>query len=216
MDINKENKKINTQNQSLNFIQNNIIKLNDDEKILRIKKYFTKIMQTLGLDILDDSLKNTPNRVSKMYVKEIFSGLNAKFNIQNISLFKNKYNFKEMLVQKNILLYSTCEHHFLPIIGKANIGYIPNKYIVGLSKINRIVNYFSRRPQVQERLTIQIVNFLEKTLKTKNIACTINAKHFCITIRGIKDYCSTTYTSEFRGLFKNNINIRNEFYNNIR
>ena len=154
------------------------------------------------MDMTDDSLKGTPKRVAKMYVSEIFSGLNPK-NKPKASTFDNKYKYGEVLVEKNITLYSTCEHHLLPIVGKAHIAYISNGNVVGLSKMNRIVQYYAQRPQVQERLTIQIVRELQNVLNTKDVACVIDAKHLCVNQRGIKDISSSTVTCEFGGVFKN-------------
>ena len=154
------------------------------------------------MDLSDDSIKGTPDRVAKMFVNEIFSGLNPK-NKPKSSTFENKYKYGEILIEKNITLYSTCEHHLLPIYGKAHVGYISNGNVVGLSKMNRIVDYFSRRPQVQERLTLQIVEELQKVLNTKDVACVIDAKHMCVNSRGINDISSSTITSEFGGKFKN-------------
>ncbi len=173
----------------------------DEDKISVIKKNIREIMHTLGLDLNDDSLMGTPSRVAKMFVKEIFSGLKPDLKPKS-STFENKYNYGEMLVEKNINLYSTCEHHLLPIVGKAHVAYISNGTVIGLSKINRIVEYYSKRPQVQERLTKQIVGELQKVLKTKDIACVIDAKHLCVNSRGIKDIDSSTVTSEFGGKFK--------------
>ena len=188
--------------------------LSDIEKIALIKKALENIMHTLGLDLTDDSLMGTPSRVAKMYVEEIFSGLHPD-NKPNASTFKNKYKYGEMLVEKNISLYSTCEHHLLPIVGKAHIAYISSGTVVGLSKMNRIVDYFAKRPQVQERLTMQIVNELQKVLNTKHVACVIDAKHLCVNSRGIRDIDSSTLTSEFRGKFKNS-EIRREFLDYIK
>ena len=171
-------------------------------------------METLGLDLRDDSLKGTPFRVAKMFVNEIFGGLNPK-NKPKASTFQNKYNYGEMLVEKNITLYSTCEHHLLPIVGKAHVAYISNGTVVGLSKMNRIVDYYAKRPQVQERLTIQIVKELQSVLNTKDVACVIDAKHLCVNSRGIKDIESSTVTSEFGGQFKNN-ETRREFLDYIQ
>jgi len=176
-------------------------KLSDNEKIESITSDVFNIMQTLGLDLNDDSLKGTPKRVAKMFVNEIFGGLNPEKK-PTASVFDNKYKYGEMLVEKNITLYSTCEHHFLPIVGKAHIAYISNGTVVGLSKMNRIVDYFAKRPQVQERLTIQIVKELQKVLNTKDVACVIDAKHLCVNSRGIRDIESSTVTSEFGGQFK--------------
>ncbi|BAV95306.1 GTP cyclohydrolase I [Ichthyobacterium seriolicida] len=170
-------------------------------------------MLTLGLDMNDDSLAGTPKRVAKMFVKELFSGLKPMDNEH--SSFDNKYNYGEMLIEKNITLYSTCEHHFLPIVGKAHVGYISNGKVIGLSKINRIVNNFSKRPQVQERLTIQIVREMQKNLKTQNVACIIDAKHLCVNSRGIKDTASSTITAEFGGEFKNK-EVKENFLNYIQ
>ena len=176
--------------------------LSDTEKIEIIEKRVADILYTLGMDMTDDSLKGTPNRVAKMYVSEIFSGLNPK-NKPKASTFDNKYKYGEVLVEKNITLYSTCEHHLLPIVGKAHIAYISNGNVVGLSKMNRIVQYYAQRPQVQERLTIQIVRELQNVLNTKDVACVIDAKHLCVNQRGIKDISSSTVTCEFGGVFKN-------------
>ena len=159
-------------------------------------------METLGLDLNDDSLMGTPHRVAKMYVDEIFNGLNPK-NKPKIALFENKYQYNEMLVEKNITFYSNCEHHFVPIIGKAHVSYISSGKVIGLSKINRIVEYFAKRPQVQERLTNQIGNELKEILETEDVAVIIDAKHLCVSSRGIKDDTSTTTTSYYSGKFKN-------------
>ncbi|MDA9057086.1 GTP cyclohydrolase I FolE [Flavobacteriaceae bacterium] len=176
-------------------------KLSSDEKIDIIKDDVQHIMETLGLDLSDDSLKGTPSRVAKMFVNEIFGGLDPTKK-PKASTFDNKYQYGEMLVEKNITLYSTCEHHFLPIVGRAHVAYISNGTVVGLSKMNRIVDHFSKRPQVQERLTIQIVEELQKVLNTKDVACVIDAKHLCVNSRGIRDIESSTVTSEFGGKFK--------------
>ncbi len=176
--------------------------LSDAEKIEIIEKRVADILYTLGMDMTDDSLKGTPKRVAKMYVSEIFSGINPK-NKPKASTFDNKYKYGEVLVEKNITLYSTCEHHLLPIVGKAHIAYISNGNVVGLSKMNRIVQYYAQRPQVQERLTIQIVRELQNVLNTKDVACVIDAKHLCVNQRGIKDISSSTVTCEFGGVFKN-------------
>ena len=188
--------------------------LSDEEKIERIKKDVENILDTLGIDLTDDSLKGTPNRVAKMFVKEIFGGLNPEKKPSS-STFENKYKYNEMLVEKNIVVYSTCEHHLLPIYGRAHIGYISNGTVVGLSKMNRIVEYFAKRPQVQERLTIQIVRELQKVLNTENVACIIDAKHMCVNSRGIKDIDSSTVTAEFGGKFKED-NVRKEFLEYIQ
>ena len=188
--------------------------LNNDEKIEIIRDDVKHIMETLGLDLSDDSLKGTPNRVAKMFVNEIFGGLDPKKK-PKASTFQNKYNYGEMLVEKNITLYSTCEHHLLPIVGRAHVAYISNGTVVGLSKMNRIVDYFAKRPQVQERLTIQIVEELQKVLNTKDVACVIDAKHLCVNSRGINDIESSTITSEFGGQFKNK-ETKREFLDYIR
>jgi GTP cyclohydrolase I len=188
--------------------------LSDDEKIEKIKKEVESILVTLGLDLTDDSLKGTPNRVAKMFVKEMFGGLNPKKKPSS-STFDNKYKYNEMLVEKNIVVYSTCEHHLLPIVGRAHIAYISNGTVVGLSKMNRIVDYYAKRPQVQERLTIQIVRELQKVLNTEDVACVIDAKHLCVNSRGIKDIESSTVTAEFGGKFQNE-NVRKEFLEYIK
>ena len=175
--------------------------MSDDEKIAQIEYYFRQIMETLGLDLTDDSLKGTPKRVAKMYVKEIFSGLDPK-NMPKVALFDNKYQYNEMLVEKNITFYSNCEHHFVPIIGKAHLAYIANGQVIGLSKLNRIVQHFAKRPQVQERLTMQIAKELQKILGTDDVAVMIDAKHLCVSSRGVKDDTSTTITSYYGGKFQ--------------
>jgi len=188
--------------------------MSDDEKIVSIKKDVESILTTLGMDLTDDSLKGTPNRVAKMFVKEIFGGLNPNKKPSS-STFDNKYKYNEMLVEKNIVVYSTCEHHLLPIVGRAHVAYISNGTVVGLSKMNRIVDYYAKRPQVQERLTIQIVEELKRVLNTENVACVIDAKHLCVNSRGIRDIESSTVTAEFGGAFKNE-NTRKEFLNYIQ
>ena len=170
------------------------------EKKEIIAYLFSEIMTVMGLDLNDDSLKGTPKRVAKMYIEEIFSGLDPK-NKPQIALFDNKYNYNKMLVEKNITFYSNCEHHFVPIIGKAHLAYISSGKVIGLSKLNRIVQYFAKRPQVQERLTNQIAKELENTLQTKDIAVIIEAKHLCVASRGIKDDSSTTTTVYYGGKF---------------
>ncbi len=187
--------------------------LTDIEKIEKIKSSVRDIMFTLGLNLEDDSLKGTPNRVAKMFVQELFGGLDPKRKPKS-STFENKYQYGEMLVEKNITLYSTCEHHLLPIIGKAHIAYISNGTVVGLSKMNRIVDYFAKRPQVQERLNIQIVRELQQVLGTKDVACVIDAKHLCVNSRGIRDIESSTVTAEYGGKFKEEA-IRREFLDYI-
>lgn len=185
-----------------NPIREDAFAISDDEKIERIKKDVANIMQTLGMDLTDDSLSGTPNRVAKMFVKEIFGGLNPTKK-PKASTFENNYKYGEMLVEKNIVVYSTCEHHLLPIIGRAHVAYISNGRVIGLSKMNRIVEYYAKRPQVQERLTMQIVQEMQKALGTEDVACIIDAKHLCVNSRGIKDIESSTVTSEFGGKFKN-------------
>jgi GTP cyclohydrolase I len=184
-----------------NPVREDAFDISDDEKISSIKKDVENILLTLGMDLTDDSLKGTPNRVAKMFVKEIFGGLNPAKK-PNASTFENNYKYGEMLVEKNITVYSTCEHHLLPIIGRAHVAYISNGRVVGLSKINRIVEFYSKRPQVQERLTMQIVQELQIALGTQDVACIIDAKHLCVNSRGIKDIESSTVTSEFGGKFK--------------
>ncbi len=175
--------------------------MTDEEKIAQIEYHFKQIMETLGLDLRDDSLKGTPKRVAKMYVKEIFSGLNPA-NMPKITLFENKYQYNAMLVEKDITFYSNCEHHFVPIIGKAQLAYIANGKVIGLSKLNRLVQYFAKRPQVQERLTTQIARELQNVLNTKDVAVLIEAKHLCVSSRGVQDDASTTITSFYGGKFK--------------
>ena len=175
--------------------------ITDEEKIEKIKKDVENILETLGMDLTDDSIKGTPNRVAKMFVKEIFGGLNPAKQ-PKASTFDNNYKYGEMLVEKNITVYSTCEHHLLPIIGRAHVAYISSGRVIGLSKMNRIVEYYAKRPQVQERLTMQIVQELQKALGTEDVACVIDAKHLCVNSRGIKDIESSTVTSEFGGKFK--------------
>ena len=183
--------------------------LSDDEKIEKITTHFESIMDILGLDRTDDSLSGTPRRVAKMYVKEIFSGLNPE-NSPDIKLFENKYQYNQMLVEKNILFYSNCEHHFVPIIGKAHVAYISSGKVIGLSKINRIVQHFAKRPQVQERLTMQITKALQEALETADVAVVIDATHLCVSSRGVKDVNSSTVTANFCGKFENEA-TKNEF-----
>lgn len=187
--------------------------LDDEEKIDIIEGHFREIMLTLGLDLKDDSLKGTPRRVAKMYVQEIFSGLNPD-NMPKIALFDNKYKYNEMLIEKNITFYSNCEHHFVPIIGKAHVAYISNGQVIGLSKINRIVQYFAKRPQVQERLTVQIGNYMKQILGTEDVAVVIDATHLCVSSRGIQDQSSSTVTSFFGGIFKSDAK-RQEFFRQV-
>ncbi|HEY5463313.1 MAG TPA: GTP cyclohydrolase I FolE [Hanamia sp.] len=176
--------------------------MNDDEKIKLIANHFERIMHILELDLNDDSLKGTPKRVAKMYVKEIFSGLNPT-NEPEITLFENKYQYNKMLVEKDITLYSYCEHHFVPIIGKVHVAYISKGKVIGLSKINRIVQYYAKRPQVQERLTNQIADALKKAIGTEDVAVVIDAVHLCVASRGIKDTGSSTITAQYFGKFIN-------------
>ena len=188
--------------------------LSEQEKMDIIRADVRHIMETLGLDLTDDSLSGTPNRVAKMFVKEIFSGLDPKRK-PSASTFENKYKYGEMLVEKNITVYSTCEHHLLPIVGKAHVAYISNGTVVGLSKMNRIVDYYAKRPQVQERLTIQIVKELQQVLNTQDVACVIDAKHLCVNSRGIRDIESSTVTAELGGKFKEEA-TRREFLDYIK
>jgi GTP cyclohydrolase I len=174
--------------------------LDDDTKIAKIADHFEQIMDILGLDLTDDSLQGTPYRVAKMYVKEIFSGLNPA-NRPDVKLFENKYQYGQMLVEKDISFYSNCEHHFVPIFGKAHVAYISNGKVAGLSKLNRIVRYYGRRPQVQERLTMQIAEDLKKSLETEDVAVIIDAKHLCVSMRGIEDQSSSTVTAQYSGKF---------------
>jgi GTP cyclohydrolase I len=183
--------------------------LSDEEKIAQIEDKFRDIMNIMGLDLTDDSLQGTPHRVAKMYIKEIFSGLNPE-NKPAIKLFENKYQYKEMLVERNITFYSNCEHHFVPIIGKAHVAYISNGKVIGLSKLNRIVQFFAKRPQVQERLTIQIAEELKRVMETEDVAVLIDAVHLCVSSRGVQDFNSATVTSSYSGAF-NNEATRNEF-----
>ncbi|MDT7832170.1 GTP cyclohydrolase I FolE [Flavobacteriaceae bacterium S356] len=183
-------------------LRDDAFELSDKEKIERIQESVKDILLTLGMDLEDDSLKGTPKRVAKAFVKELFMGLDPK-NKPSASTFDNNYNYGEMLVEKNIVVYSTCEHHLLPIVGRAHVAYISNGKVIGLSKMNRIVEYFAKRPQVQERLTMQVVQAMQEALGTEDVACVIDAKHLCVNSRGIKDIESSTVTSEFGGKFKN-------------
>ena len=186
----------------------------DEEKITVIQHHFAAIMEELGMDLTDDSLSGTPFRFAKMYVKELFYGLNPK-NKPKLSVFENKYQYKKMLVEHNITIDSSCEHHFLPITGHAHIAYVPNKKVIGLSKINRLVDYFSHRPQVQERLSLQILKELQKVLETEDVMVIITAKHLCVSSRGIKDKSSFTTTTEYSGCF-NKEDERNNFFKIIQ
>lgn len=183
--------------------------MSNADKVKKIQTHFKEIMETLGMDLEDDSLKGTPERVAKMYVNEIFSGLDPA-NKPKAALFENKYQYDQMLVEKDITFYSNCEHHFVPIFGKAHVAYISNGKVIGLSKLNRIVQYFSKRPQVQERLTIQIARELQDILQTKDVAILIDAKHLCVSSRGVQDHNSATVTSFYDGKFKEE-NTRQEF-----
>lgn len=197
-----------------NPVRKDAFDLTDEQKIESIKGDVEKILQTLGMDLTDDSIQGTPNRVAKMFVKELFGGLNPAKK-PSASTFENNYKYGEMLVEKNITLYSTCEHHLLPIIGRAHIAYISSGRVIGLSKMNRIVDYYAKRPQVQERLTMQIVQELKMALNTEDVACVIDAKHLCVNSRGIRDIESSTVTSEFGGKFKEK-ETRREFLNYIQ
>jgi GTP cyclohydrolase I len=181
----------------------------DDIKINTISWHFEEIMKTLGLDLEDDSLRDTPKRVAKMYVKEVFQGLDPK-NKPEVTLFENKFQYNEMLVERDIKVHSFCEHHFVPILGKAHVAYISSGKVIGLSKINRIVNYYSRRPQVQERLTEQIAEELKKVLQTDDVAVIIEADHMCVIMRGVEDEGSSTTTASYHGKFKDR-EYRNDF-----
>ncbi|MHA8066363.1 GTP cyclohydrolase I FolE [Aquirufa sp. ROCK2-A2] len=187
--------------------------LSDEEKITKIEAHFREIMVTLGLDLTDDSLRGTPKRVAKMYIEEIFSGLNPK-NEPKVALFENKFGYNEMLIEKNISFYSNCEHHFVPIMGKTHIAYVSSGKVIGLSKLNRIVQYYAKRPQVQERLTIQIAKHLQKVLDTDHVAVYIDAKHLCVSSRGVKDDATSTITSYYGGKFQEE-NTKREFFNSL-
>ena len=188
--------------------------LDDELKIELIEKNFKEIMHILGLDLNDESLKGTPRRVAKMYVKEIFDGLNPE-NKPKPTMFENKYKFNEMLIEKDITIYSYCEHHFVPIIGKAHIAYFPKNHVIGLSKLNRIAQYFARRPQVQERLTVQIATELKNIVQSEDVAVIMDADHLCVASRGVNDVHSSTTTSSYHGKFLND-NIRQELISHIR
>ncbi|MFC2109240.1 GTP cyclohydrolase I FolE [Bacteroidota bacterium] len=195
-------------------LREDAFKLSDQEKIDRIQDNVKDILNTLGMDLSDDSLKGTPKRVAKAFVKELFGGLNPA-NKPELSTFDNSYKYGEMLVEKNIVVYSTCEHHLLPIIGRAHVAYISKGRVIGLSKMNRIVEHFAKRPQVQERLTMQVVQALQEALGTDDVACVIDAKHLCVNSRGIKDIESSTVTAEYGGLFKNK-ETKREFLDYIK
>ena len=188
--------------------------ISDEEKRNRIEASVRDILHTLGMDLDDDSIKGTPRRVAKAFVNELFSGLNPA-NKPKLSTFDNNYKYGEMLVEKNIVVYSTCEHHLLPIVGRAHVAYISNGNVIGLSKMNRIVDYFAKRPQVQERLTMQVVQALQEAMGTEDVACVIDAKHLCVNSRGVRDIDSSTVTSEFGGKFKEK-EVRAEFLEYIK
>ncbi len=188
--------------------------MDDQDKIENIAFHFGEIMKTLGLDLSDDSLQGTPLRVAKMYVQEVFQGLDPR-NKPEARLFENKFKYSEMLVEKDIRVQSYCEHHFVPITGKAHVAYISSGKVIGLSKINRIVDYYSRRPQVQERLTEQIASELKRVLDTEDVAVIVDANHMCVSLRGVKDQCSSTLTSHYSGRFKDP-DIRKEFLTYIQ
>lgn len=194
-------------------LRSDAFNLKDEEKIQTISWHFRQIMETLGLDLKDDSLKGTPDRVAKMYVHEAFRGLNPE-NKPEITLFENKFGYRQMLVEKDIKVHSYCEHHFVPILGKAHVAYISSGKVIGLSKINRIVDYFSRRPQVQERLTVQIAEELKKVLETEDVAVVVDSAHLCVITRGVKDVNSTTITSSYHGKFLEP-SVRREFLDYI-
>ena len=195
-------------------IRDDAFEISDEEKISIIEKNVFNILDTLGIDLTDDSLKGTPKRVAKAWVNELFGGLKPE-KMPKTSTFDNKYSYTEMLVEKNITVYSTCEHHLLPIIGKAHVAYFSKGTVIGLSKMNRIVDYFAKRPQVQERLTMQVVKALQKALGTDDVACVIDAKHLCVNSRGIRDVDCSTVTAEFGGKFKDK-NVKREFLDYIR
>ncbi|SHE85899.1 GTP cyclohydrolase I [Psychroflexus salarius] len=197
-----------------NPIRKDAFSISNDTKIEQIESHVNSILDILGMDLTDDSLRGTPKRVAKMFVNEIFSGLHPD-NKPKASTFDNKYKYGEMLVEKNITVYSTCEHHLLPIVGRAHVAYISTGKVIGLSKMNRIVNYYSKRPQVQERLTMQIVKEMQEALNTEDVACVIDAKHLCVNSRGISDIESSTVTSEFGGKFKNET-TKKEFLDYIK
>lgn len=191
----------------------NAFSISDEEKVDLIEQKFAEIMDVLGLDLTDDSLKGTPRRVAKMYVKEIFSGLNPK-NKPAATLFENKFGYNEMLVEKDISFDSFCEHHFLPFSGKAHVAYKADGKVVGLSKINRLVRYYAQRPQVQERLTEQVLNGMQEALGTSDVAVVIEAEHSCVSIRGVQDHSCSTVTSSYGGAFQKE-EVKQEFFGYI-
>ncbi len=190
-------------------LREDAFELSDVEKVAKIESHFRSIMEIFGLDLTDDSLNGTPHRVAKMYVKELFSGLNPA-NKPKATLFENKYKYNEMLVEKDISFYSNCEHHFVPIFGKAHVAYISSGKVIGLSKLNRIVQYFAKRPQVQERLTVQIAKELQQILETEDVAIVMDAKHLCVASRGVQDDASSTVTAFYGGKFQED-STKNEF-----
>ncbi|MBS9522687.1 GTP cyclohydrolase I FolE [Litoribacter ruber] len=192
-------------------LREDAFEMDDELKIELIEKHFKEIMHIMGLDLSDDSLKGTPHRVAKMYIKEVFSGLDPK-NMPKAKLFENKFKYNQMLVEKDITFYSHCEHHFVPIFGKAHVAYISSGHVIGLSKINRIVQYFAKRPQVQERLNMQIGKAFQEILGTEDVAVILDAHHMCVSSRGIQDVNSNTVTSFYGGKFEKDEQTRNEFY----
>ncbi|MGL4630080.1 MAG: GTP cyclohydrolase I FolE [Leadbetterella sp.] len=195
-------------------LREDAFEISDDKKIEIISEHFAAIMHTLGMDLNDSSLKGTPGRVAKMYVKELFSGLNPE-SFPSITLFENNYQYQEMLVERDIKFFSSCEHHFVPIVGKVHIAYMAKGKVIGLSKLHRIVNHFARRPQVQERMTIQIGKAIQNALQTTDVAVIVDADHFCVSSRGVSDQSSSTVTSFFEGAFSNVLK-REEFIGLIR
>jgi len=192
-----------------NPLRKDAFEMSDEEKVKRIARSFAEIMDTLGLDLTDDSLKDTPMRVAKMYVHEAFRGLDPA-NKPDVTLFENKYQYGKMLIERNITLYSNCEHHFVPVYGKAHVAYFSTGKVIGLSKLNRLVDYYARRPQVQERMTIQILNELKNTLETEDVAVVVDAVHHCVCSRGVQDVNSSTVTIEYSGKFLND-SVKREF-----
>jgi GTP cyclohydrolase I len=205
---------INLKGQADTPLRSDAFELSDDEKRVKIELHFREIMKVLGLDLTDDSLKGTPGRVAKMYVEEVFSGLNPK-NKPAITLFDNSYQYNQMLLERDITFYSNCEHHFVPIFGKAHVAYISSGKVIGLSKLNRIVTYYAKRPQVQERLTVQIAKELCEALQTEDVAVLLEASHHCVSSRGIKDTSALTITSFYGGKFKEDA-TRVEFLNYLK
>jgi GTP cyclohydrolase I len=196
-------------------LREDAFELDDETKIRLIEKHFREIMLIMGLDLTDDSLKGTPHRVAKMYVKETFSGLNPK-NKPKVTLFDNKYRYNEMVVVKDIIFYTTCEHHFVPFFGKAQVAYIPKKKVAGLSKVNRLVQFLARRPQVQERLTMQIASEISELFDTEDVAVMLEANHLCVASRGVEDTASSTVTYKFLGRFDTEEEQKQQFLSSIR